>query len=96
MQTLVRKVRPTNWCKASLMKIPIILSLAALIVAMEAPTLAMNYDDLVAQGYRWATTDGPYACPTKGDLHQITSNPTDRNKLHMVEQLRGNTSSREP
>jgi hypothetical protein len=78
------------------MKIPIILSVAALIVAMESPALAMNYDDLVAQGYRWATTDGPYACPTKEDLRQITSNPTDSSKLHMVEQLRAYYLIQEP
>ena len=33
--------------------------------------LATNYYDLVAQGYRWATVDGPYASPAKDDLRQI-------------------------
>ena len=32
--------------------------------------LATNYYDLVAQGYRWAAVDGPYASPTKDDLRR--------------------------
>jgi len=49
---------------------------------------ARDYQDLVAEGYRWVSLDGPYACPTKEDLREITSEPSDINELHMVEQVR--------
>ena len=49
---------------------------------------ARDYHDLVAEGYRWVKIDGPYACPTKEDLREITRNPSDLNELHMVEGIR--------
>lgn len=55
---------------------------------MQGAAHGQNYDDLVAQGYRWVNVDGPYACPTKEDLREITSNPSAINKVHMVEQIR--------
>jgi hypothetical protein len=64
--------------------------LLALIVAvgMASTALARDYKDLVAEGYRWVSLDGPYACPTKEDLRRITREPSDINELHMVEQVR--------
>jgi hypothetical protein len=49
---------------------------------------ARDYHDLVAEGYRWAKIDGPYACATKEDLVEITRDPSDLNELHMVEGVR--------
>jgi hypothetical protein len=49
---------------------------------------ARDYHSFVAEGYRWVKIDGPYACPTKEDLREITRNPSDLNELHMVEELR--------
>jgi hypothetical protein len=60
------------------------------IVAMDmAPSVsARDYHDLVAEGYRWVEIDGPYACPTKEDLREVTRDHSDRNELHMIEGVR--------
>ena len=50
--------------------------------------LATNYYDLVVQGYRWATVDGPYASPAKDDLRQILQGYSEDKELELVEQLR--------
>ena len=64
--------------------------LLALIVAvgMMSTTWARDYQDLIDEGYRWVSLDGPFACPSKKDLRKITSEPSDTNELHMVEQVR--------
>jgi hypothetical protein len=50
--------------------------------------LAASEEDLAANGYRWVSVDGPYGCPSKDDLRQITKHRTDEIKLRMVEQVR--------
>jgi hypothetical protein len=50
--------------------------------------LAADYSDLVAQGYRWATVDGPYASAAKDDLRQILKGYSEDKELELVEQLR--------
>ena len=62
--------------------------LAIVAVGMASTALARDYKDLVAEGYRWVSLDGPYACPNKEDLRRITREPSDTNELHMVEQVR--------
>jgi hypothetical protein len=57
-------------------------------VGMASTVLARNYKDLVAEGYRWVSIDGPYACPAKADLHRINKDTSDINELHMVEEVR--------
>ncbi len=47
-----------------------------------------KYSDWVAKGYRWVAIDGPYACPSKEDLDRILKDPSDSNKLKMVEQIK--------
>ena len=59
------------------MKISRILSVAAATAALISTGLSANYDDIIEKGYRWVAVDGPYACPTKNDLQQITKNRTD-------------------
>jgi hypothetical protein len=49
---------------------------------------ASGYKNLVAKGYRWVAIDGPYACPTKDDLREITGDQSQSNRLHLVEELR--------
>ena len=71
-----------------LMKIATILSVASAAVVLTSVGLASSYDELAAKGYRWVTVDGPYGCPSKDDLRQITKNRTDEIELRMVEQLR--------
>jgi hypothetical protein len=58
------------------------------VVGMTSTILARDYKDLVAEGYRWVSIDGPYACPLKEDLRKINRDVSDINELHMVEQLR--------
>jgi hypothetical protein len=59
--------------------------------ANDLPSLGYSPDipveDLVAEGYRWVTVNGPYACATEQDLRRITSDHTDLRELHMVENL---------
>jgi hypothetical protein len=70
------------------MKIATILSVGCAAVVLTSVGLAASYDELAAKGYRWVTVDGPYGCPSKDDLRQITKNRTDEIELRMVEQLR--------
>jgi hypothetical protein len=72
----------------SYLRLAIILSVGAAALGTVSTALAANYDDLVAQGYRWVIVDGPYGCPSKADLQQITKYRTDDAELAMVGQLR--------
>jgi hypothetical protein len=71
-----------------LMNIATILSVGSVAVVLTSVGLASSYDGLAAKGFRWVTVDGPYGCPSKDDLRQITKNRTDEIELRMVEQLR--------
>jgi hypothetical protein len=68
------------------MKIRIIF-FAAINFSLACASVAQNYNDLAARGYRWVTVNGPYACPTKQDLERITGHRTDETELRMVEGL---------
>jgi hypothetical protein len=69
------------------MRVPIII-LAAAAVGLGSTALADPYKDLAAQGYRWVIVDGPYACPSKDDLREITRHRTDLLEVKMVSDLR--------
>ena len=69
------------------MKVPTLISLAAALL-LTSRGFAAPYDDLAAKGYRWVTTNGPYACPSKDDLRQIVQHHTDETELQMIEQPR--------
>ena len=45
-----------------------------------------QYDDLVRKGYRWVTSDGPFACRSKEDIQRILKDQSDENTLRMVSQ----------
>ena len=45
-----------------------------------------QYDDLVRKGYRWITSDGPFACRSKEDLQRISKDQSEENTLRMVSQ----------
>jgi hypothetical protein len=62
--------------------------LAAAAVGLGSTASADPYKDLAAQGYRWVAVDGPYACPSKDDLREISKHRTDRIELEMVQDLR--------
>jgi hypothetical protein len=70
------------------MKLLTILLAPVVAVGMASTVLAGDYEDLVAQGYRWVSIDGPYACPAKEDLRRINKDGSDMNELHMIEQVR--------
>jgi len=46
-----------------------------------------NYAALAAQGYRWVTVNGPYACHTEEDVERITAHHTDATELQVVENI---------
>ena len=50
--------------------------------------LAVNYDDLLRQGYRWVSVDGPFACVSVDDLRKITGSGGEELELKMVEELK--------
>ena len=68
------------------------LSVTCTTWANDLPSLGYSPEipvkDLVANGYRWVTVNGPYACVTELEVRQITSDHTDLKELHMVENLR--------
>jgi hypothetical protein len=65
-----------------------ILSATIATVLMASTVLALDYNNFVAQGYRWVSIDGPYACPVKEDLRRMSRDASDINELHMMEQVR--------
>ena len=69
------------------MKVPTLISLAAAVL-LTSRGFAAPYDDLAAKGYRWVSTNGPYACPSKDDLRRIIQHHTDETEVQMIEQLR--------
>ena len=66
----------------------LIIILVAVAAGLDPAVLADPYNDLAAQGYRWVIVDGPYACPTKDDLREISRHRTDLMELRMVQELR--------
>ena len=70
------------------MNVRTILLAAAVAVGLALPGLGANYDDLIRQGYRWVTVDGPLACVSKDDLRQMVQKPSDELRLKMVEEVR--------
>jgi len=46
-----------------------------------------NYSALAAQGYRWVTINGPYACNTEQGVERILARHTDVTELQVVESI---------
>ena len=63
-----------------------ILVFTAISFGLTCAALA-NYNDLVTQGYRWITIDGPFACDSEQDVQRITGHRTDAVELQMIENL---------
>ncbi|MGA8481837.1 MAG: hypothetical protein WB696_28050 [Chthoniobacterales bacterium] len=59
----------------------------AISLGLTHPTLADNYSDLAAQGYRWVAVDGPYACNSEEDVQRIVAHRTDATELKVVENI---------
>ena len=49
--------------------------------------LADHYKDLAAQGYRWVTVDGPFACTAEQDVQRIVAHHTDATELQAVQTI---------
>jgi hypothetical protein len=61
------------------------LSIAALLIGMQATALSSNnYKDLVAEGYRWVNIDGPYASRFEDDAQRLSKNPRRDMKLQLL------------
>jgi hypothetical protein len=72
--------------KALVMKLKI-LGVSAFAVALTCSAFAADYKKLAAEGYRWVTTDGPYACTTEQAVQRITSHRTDAIEMQMSQNL---------
>jgi hypothetical protein len=55
--------------------------------SLTCTALADHYKDLAAQGYRWVTVNGPYACQTEQDLQRIVAHRTDATELEAVQNI---------
>jgi len=90
MEVLDEEDLHSTWSRSSqpdrsTLKVRTIIGIAAATVWLTSTGLADKYDDFVAKGYRWITTDGPFACASKDDLNQIIKNRSDENTLRMIE-----------
>jgi hypothetical protein len=68
------------------MKAQIMIGIAAAAIWLTSSAFSDQYDDLVKKGYRWVTTDGPFAAASKDDVQRLINNQTDENRLKMVSQ----------
>ena len=68
------------------MKARTILGIAAAAILPTSAAVADKYGELVTKGYRWVTTDGPFACRSKDDLQRAIANQSDEDRLRMVSQ----------
>jgi hypothetical protein len=87
--SLARKVgrfcKGKRTTKETYMRILMKLSIAALLIGMQATALSSNnYEDLAAEGYRWVNIDGPYASKFEDDAQRLSKNPTRDIKLRLL------------
>ena len=68
------------------MKMRTIFGIVAATILQTSAALADKYDDLVAKGYRWVTTDGPFACTSKEASQRLAKDQSEENRLRMVSQ----------
>jgi hypothetical protein len=63
-----------------------LIMILAAVAGLASTALADPYKELAAQGYRWVSVDGPYACRSKDDLRKITEHRSD-NISRMAQEL---------
>jgi hypothetical protein len=68
------------------MKMRTISGIVAATILQTSAALADKYDELVAKGYRWVTTDGPFACTSKEASQRLAKDQSEENRLRMVSQ----------
>jgi hypothetical protein len=59
----------------------------AISLSLTSTALADHYNDLVVQGYRWVTAEGPYICHAEEDVRQLVAHRTDATELQAVENV---------
>ena len=79
-----RKVKLSSWKPDMNYKI---LGFAAFALGLTGTAFAADYKKLAAEGYRWVTVNGPYACTTEQEVQRITSHRTDATELQMIEDV---------
>jgi len=89
MEVLDEEDLHSTWSRSSqpdrsTLKVRTIIGIAAATVWLTSTGLADKYDDFVAKGYRWITTDGPFACRSKDDLQRLIKDQSDENRMRMV------------
>jgi hypothetical protein len=70
------------------MKTVAILAIAAGFLTLTSTASTDKYGDLVAQGFRWSSVHGLYACLSKDDVRLMLNNPSDKLLLKMIEQVK--------
>ena len=68
------------------MKARTMIGIGAAAIWLTSTGFSDQYDDLVKKGYRWVTTDGPFACRSKEDVQRLINNQSDENRLRMLSQ----------
>jgi hypothetical protein len=58
--------------------------ITALSLGLTGAALADSYDAWVAQGYRWVSAHGPYACTRMEGAQRVTTDRSDATELDMV------------
>jgi hypothetical protein len=53
------------------MPMKLIVASVVVVFGLICAGFAVNGSDLAAQGYRWITIDGPYACLSQDDLRRV-------------------------
>src|SRR5258706_14295787 len=61
--------------------------MTAISLSLTSTALADHYNDLVVQGYRWVTAEGPYICHAEEDVRQLVAHRTDATELQAVENV---------
>ena len=68
------------------MEMRTISGIVAATILQTSVALADKYDDLAAKGYRWVTTDGPFACTSKEASQRLAKDQSEESRLRMVSQ----------
>jgi hypothetical protein len=56
-------------------------------IALIANARSDDYSTLAAQGYRWVTVNGPYACTAEQDVQRLVDHRTDATELDVVQNI---------
>ena len=61
--------------------------ITAINLSLTCTVVADHYNDLVVQGYRWVTAEGPYICHAEEDVRQLVAHRNDATELQAVENV---------